>query len=237
VNDTLNQAVVRIREMILRADIAPGQRVAEAPLAELLGMSRTPVRQALPLLAQEGLLMEHQTRDFVVRSFTAADITDAIDLRAVLEGLATRRIAERGASKSFLRDMRDCLEDGDAIFSKRCVTQSDEAVYADMNSRFHGLIVQAADSPILSDAIERIGRIPFAGANALAFDKANLDQLYDMLSYAHRQHRYIVDALELGHSARVEALMREHAALAKDSINMSGFHVIGNGAGRMALSM
>jgi GntR family transcriptional regulator, vanillate catabolism transcriptional regulator len=173
----------------------------------------------------------------VVRSFTVADITDAIDLRAVLEGLAARRVAEQGASRSFVRELKDCLEEGDAIFAKRSVTQSDEAAYADMNSRFHGLIIQAADSPLLSEAIERIGRIPFAGANALAFDNANLDQLYDMLRYAHRQHRYIVDALELGHSARVEALMREHAALAKDSINMSGLHVIGGGSGRMALSM
>src|SRR6267143_1799346 len=80
--------------------LMPGQRVAEAPLAERLGMSRTPVRQALPLLAQEGLLMEHETRGFVVRAFTEADIVDSIDLRGLLEGYAVRRLAERGASKS-----------------------------------------------------------------------------------------------------------------------------------------
>ena len=84
----LTETVVRIREMILRGELAPGQRVAEAPLAETLGMSRTPVRQALPLLAQEGLLTEHETRGYVVRAFTAADIIDAIELRAIIEGLA-----------------------------------------------------------------------------------------------------------------------------------------------------
>ena len=57
------------------------------------GIVRTPVRQALPLLAQEGLLSEHETRGYVVRAFTAADIVDAIDLRGVLEGLALRRVA------------------------------------------------------------------------------------------------------------------------------------------------
>ena len=66
----LTETLLRIREMILRGELAPGQRVAEAPLAELLGMSRTPVRQALPLLAQEGLLAEHETRGYVVRGFT-----------------------------------------------------------------------------------------------------------------------------------------------------------------------
>ncbi len=66
----LSQAVVRIREMILRSELLPGTRVAEAPLADLLGTSRTPVRQALPLLAREGLLTEHETRGYVVRAFT-----------------------------------------------------------------------------------------------------------------------------------------------------------------------
>ena len=236
-NDQLSQAIVRIREMILRGEIGPGQRVAEAPLAELLGMSRTPVRQALPLLAQEGLLVEHQTRGFVVRSFTAADIIDAIDLRGVLEGLAVRRVCEQGASKNLLRQMRACLEDGDAILDKRSVGESDEAIYAEMNSRFHSLIVNAANSPILSAAIERNSRIPFAGANALAFDKANLGRMYDMLYYAHRQHHCIVEALELGQGARVEALMREHANVAKESINVGGFHVVNSRAmGRIVYS-
>src|SRR5438552_2680176 len=60
------RALVRIREMILQGKLCAGQRVAEAPLAERLGMSRTPVRQALPVLAQEGLLVEHETRGYVV---------------------------------------------------------------------------------------------------------------------------------------------------------------------------
>ena len=85
------EAVVRLREMILNGKLAPGQRVAEAPLADLLGVSRTPVRQALPLLAQEGLLVENETRGYVVRAFTATEITDAIDVRGALEALAGRR--------------------------------------------------------------------------------------------------------------------------------------------------
>src|SRR5258708_29019399 len=123
-NSHQTRAIVRIREMILRGELAAGARVAEAPLAQRLGMSRTPVRQALPLLAQEGLLAEHETRGYVVRTFTAADIIDAIDLRAVLEGLAVRRVAEQGASKALLRELRACLEDGDAILAKRRVDVS-----------------------------------------------------------------------------------------------------------------
>ncbi len=236
VNVQLSQAVVGIREMILRGTLTPGQRVAEAPLAERLGMSRTPVRQALPLLAQEGLLMEHDTRGFVVRAFTEADIVDSIDLRGLLEGYAVRRLAERGASKSLIRDLRACLDDGDTLLRKRRVDDSAEGQYAQFNAQFHQLLVHAADSQILSDAIERNGRIPFAGAQAVAFEKINLEQMYDMFYYAHRQHHGIVDALEAGESARVEALMREHANTAKQSINVAKFHVMTrDGLGRVTL--
>ena len=225
-NAQLSQAVVGIREMILRGALAPGQRVAEAPLAERLGMSRTPVRQALPLLAQEGLLLEHATRGFVVRAFTAADIVDAIDLRGLLEGFAVRRVAERGAPKSLLRELRACLDDGDVILRKRSVVEADGGRYAEFNTRFHELIVHAADSPILAETLNRNGTIPFSGAQALAFDKTNLEQMYDMFHYAQRQHYAIVEALEAGQSARVEALMREHANTAKQSINVAQFRVL-----------
>jgi len=220
-SEQLARAVVGIREMILRGRLVPGQRVAEAPLAGALGMSRTPIRQALPLLAQEGLLAVHETRGYVVRSFTGADIGDAIDVRAVLEGLAARRIAERGASKTLLRSLRACLEDGDAIFRKRRLEESDEGAYAEMNARFHALILEESASAILAESLERVGRIPFAGPQALAFDRARLEDMYDMLHYAHRQHHGIVDAIERGQSARAEALMREHAGVVKESLNVA----------------
>jgi GntR family transcriptional regulator of vanillate catabolism len=233
----LTQATLRIREMILRGELAPGSRVAEAPLADRLGMSRTPVRQALPLLAQEGLLAEHETRGYVVRAFTANDIIDAIDMRALLEGMAARRVAERGVSKALLRELRACLEDGDAIFAKRQVVASDEAAYADMNERFHQLILREAASPLLTETLERNSRVPFAGPQALAFDKDNLDAMYDMLHYAHRTHFAIVEALERGQGARAESLMREHANSAKQSINLAALPVAANEpAGRLQLS-
>jgi GntR family transcriptional regulator, vanillate catabolism transcriptional regulator len=233
----LNQAIVRIREMILRNELPPGSRVAEAPLAELLGMSRTPVRQALPLLAQEGLLTEHETRGYAVRAFTAADISDAIDLRSVLEGLAARRVAELGAPKALLRELRDCLDDGDAILDKRHITESDEAAYVEMNTRFHNALIRQVSSVLLAESLERISRVPFGGAQALAFNKDNLGQMYDMLSYAHRQHHAVVDAIERGQGARAEALMREHANAVRESIDLAGVPVAtADSTGRFALT-
>jgi GntR family transcriptional regulator of vanillate catabolism len=210
--------------MILNGKLAPGQRVAEAPLADLLGMSRTPVRQALPLLAQEGLLVENETRGYLVRAFTAIEIADAIDVRGALEALAVQRVVDRGVSKALSRDLHRCLEDGDSLLARRRLVETDEARYAEMNQRFHQLILQAADSAIITAAMERISRVPFAGPQALAFDRTRLDQMYDRLHYAHMQHHSIVDALESGQTGRADALMREHAHGVKESLNLVSFH-------------
>src|SRR5262249_19611471 len=112
---TTHQArvIVQLRELILRGELAPGERVGEAALAERLGVSRTAIRQALALLAQEGLLQAADTRGYFVRSFSAQEVLDAIDVRGVLEGLAARVVAERGAPRGLVRQLEDCLRDGD----------------------------------------------------------------------------------------------------------------------------
>jgi GntR family transcriptional regulator of vanillate catabolism len=213
------RALMKIREMILGGELAPGERVAEAPLAERLGTSRTPIRQALPVLAQEGLLIEHPTRGYLVRGFSTADILDAIDLRGVLEGVAARRIAERGASPDLIQALRACLDEGDRIIAAPGAT-GDDSLYVDVNARFHRLIVQAAGSPLLEQALERNARVPFASPAAFAVDRSQHRAVAGLIAYAHRQHHDIVTALERGEAARVEALLREHVNPVKDSLNM-----------------
>ncbi len=215
-----SRVVIRIREMILQGGLAPGQRVREVELAGALGVSRTPVREALPILAQEGLLTQLDTRGFVVREFTAQEIMDAIDVRGVLEGLAARILAEQGPSRRLMQSLHECLREGDEIFAKHHLVETDEVRYGDMNRRFHALIVQGAGSKVVADAIERNSRIPFAAAHAIAFDKVNLPRMHDLLWFAHHQHHAIVQALESGEGARVGALMFEHACGTKSSINM-----------------
>ncbi|MGH9717883.1 MAG: GntR family transcriptional regulator [Candidatus Acidiferrales bacterium] len=206
--------------MILHGQLSPGQRVREVELASALGVSRTPVREALPILAQEGMLTQLDTRGFVVREFTAQEIMDAIDVRGVLEGLAARILAEQGPARRVMQSLYECLRDGDDIFAKRHLLESDEERYGDMNKQFHLLIVQGAGSKVIADAIERNSRVPFAAAHAIAFDRVDLRRMYDMLWFSHRQHHSIVQALENGEGARVAALMFEHAYVTKRSINL-----------------
>lgn len=216
-----SRVIVRIREMILHGELSPGQRVREAELASSLGVSRTPVREALPMLAQEGILRQLDTRGFVVREFSAQEILDAIDVRGVLEGLAARTLAEQGLPHRLTQALDECLREGDEIFAKRNVVESDEYRYGDMNKKIHALIIEGAGSKVIAEAIERNGRIPFAAAHAIAFDKIDLHRMYDSLWYAHRQHHGIVEALNRGEGERVAALMFEHACVAKASINVA----------------
>jgi GntR family transcriptional regulator, vanillate catabolism transcriptional regulator len=189
-------------------------------LADKLGVSRTPVREFLSLLAQEGLLAQLNTRGFTVRAVRPQEIMDAIDVRGALEGLATRMLAEQGPSRRLMQSLHACLRDGDEIFDKRRLVASDLARYDEMNEQFHSLIVQGAGSKIVAEAIECNSRIPFAAAHAIAFGRVDLIRIYDSLSYAHRQHHAIVRALENGEGTRVAALMLEHAYEAKISVDM-----------------
>jgi GntR family transcriptional regulator of vanillate catabolism len=216
-----SRVVVRIREMILHGELPPGERVREVELAAKLGVSRTPVREALSILAQEGVLTQLDTRGFVVRAFTSQEIMDAIDVRGALEGLAARMLAEQGPSRRLIHSLHECLREGDEMFAKGHLVLGDEARYGDMNRQFHSLIVEGSGSKVVAEAIERNGRIPFAAAHAIAFDKIDLPRMYDHLLYSHRQHHAIVQALENGESSRVAALMVEHAQGAKISINLS----------------
>ena len=89
------RALLRLRQLLLDGEFPPGTRMAELPLVERLGVSRTPLRDALSALAYEGLLELLPGGGYTVRSFTQADIADAIELRGVLEGTIAHKAAER----------------------------------------------------------------------------------------------------------------------------------------------
>lgn len=216
------QAVIDLREMILNGALAPGQRVTETALTRALNTSRTPVRYALTALAQEGLLSSLGKRGYVVSSFQLDDVLGAIDVRAALEGLAARNVAERGLCAELRRALHACLADGDALFAKGHLAAGDAARYAEMNRRFHDLIAGASGNAALVDLLAFNRRVPFAAAGAFAFDRAELPLRYKLLNFAHMQHHAIVQALEQGDGTRVEALMREHTQAAKQSLHSAG---------------
>src|SRR5690349_9773384 len=111
------KAQLRLREMILVGELPSGARIAELAIVEKLGVSRTPIRAALMRLEQEGLIEVLPGGGYAVRTFSERDVSDAIELRGTLEGLAARLAAERGVEPAILAAARECLSQVDAALS------------------------------------------------------------------------------------------------------------------------
>lgn len=211
---------LKLREMILSGQLAPGERVRETHLAEQLGISRQPVRQAIPALAEEGLLVPVGQRGYAVRAFSAAESAQALRLRAVLEGFAARECAEKGLSTSLLLQLRECLKIGDTLFQKNVLGTEDELQYGEVNARFHELLLEGAANPLLETLTQRCNAVPFTSPSAMAFHGVSRDKVFQLLSDAHRQHHAIVDALEKRQPDRAEFLLREHALMQEQSMQL-----------------
>ena len=200
-----------LKGMILREELRPGERVTEAALAKRLGVSRTPIRNVLPMLAAEGFLQPVGKRGFVIADFGERDIYDALDLRALLEGWAARRLAEEGIEPELLAELEECLEHGDALFAKQHLDLDDEQQYGLMNERFHRLVIEACQSSLLASFIGRLNNVPFVAPSVIVFDQIGLRTAFNILHRAHGFHHAIVEAIKQGDGARAEFLFREHA--------------------------
>lgn len=210
----------RIRELIVDGTLPPGTRVAEAALAERLGVSRTPVRNALPALATEGLLEPAGKRGWAVRGFSHEDSFRGTEIRCVLEGYAARELAARPDRAEAISELRDCLAEGDAIFRKGYVVKEDEEAYARMNRRFHDIIVDGAHDPLLTELIHRVYAVPFVAPGVLAFNRVPMAEIFPILMSGHHQHHAIVDAIDAGQPEVAETLMRGHSSPARRSLGL-----------------
>jgi GntR family transcriptional regulator, vanillate catabolism transcriptional regulator len=214
------RALLRLRELILSGEFAPGERMSELPLVERVGVSRTPLRLALAALEHEGLLRGLPGGGYVVREFTEADISDAIELRGVLEGTAARFAAERGANRRALRTLSSICDEIET-FVHRQDFESFE-LYAELNQRFHVQMVKMAGSPFLERTLEGIVALPFAGPSSLLLlRQAELPESRQILVVANRHHRGIVEAIEGRQGARAESLAREHARIALTNLDIA----------------
>lgn len=205
------KVIIALRGMIASGELRDGERIAEIGTAERLGVSRMPVRTALRALEQEGLVVKLGARGYAARGLTAAQIEGAIEVRAVLEGLAARRLALHGLDPAVNRDVTSCLRDGDALFAKGYLVEGDlEGFYA-YNLRFHALLTLACGNPAIGIALARNNHLPFASATALALDWNDLAAEFDHLSGAHSEHHAVIDAIRHRRADDAETLMRGHA--------------------------
>ncbi|ETX14274.1 GntR family transcriptional regulator [Roseivivax halodurans JCM 10272] len=209
------RALIEARSLIIDGSLPAGERLTETALAERLDLSRTPVRQAMDRLVDEGLLERIDTGGCRVARFTMADLVDAIELRGVLEGTAARLAAERGAVPEIADRMEQVL---DALDRAVDPARFDFRAYVRLNEEFHDLLARLAGSPIVAREVERASRLPAASPVAFLQGQELIPDFRVSLGRAQHQHRRIYEAVRDREGARAEALAREHARLARANL-------------------
>jgi GntR family transcriptional regulator of vanillate catabolism len=212
------RALFSIRELLIRGEFAPGERMSELPLVARLGVSRTPIRLALERLAHIGLLDVNASGGFMVRGFTPAEALDAIEIRGVLEGTAARLAAERLRDSSELEPLRRACKQ---IEEFERLSLESFAHYMDMNESFHAAIVELAKSPMLQRTMQQAVSLPFASPSAMVFPTSGLANADETLAIAKEHHRGIIEAIAKRQGTRAESLAREHAFIGRRVLELS----------------
>lgn len=217
----VEKVTVQLRRMLMAGEFQPGSRIPEVPLAERLGVSRTPVRLALGKLEQDGLLVSEPRRGFMVRKITVQEIVDAYDVRGALEALAGRLAIERGITIATRITMEECIAQGQEMLAKGHFVDDDAKPWSEMNERFHMAIVKAAHNEPLVNALAFNARLPLVSPGAIAFKAQSLEVSYRYMSIAQQEHCDILDAVRNRQAVRAESLLREHAYKSRENLRAS----------------
>ncbi len=206
-----------LRDMITRGDFVAGFHLQEIPLASRMGVSRTPIREALATLAKEGLLEPGPRRGYKVRTFSIKEIIDAYEMRATLEGTACRLLAERGLSENQIREVRDLLDAGDQLIERGRFTTVEHEPWGEMNIALHRLLVDATDNILLKGFVQQTGNVPLTGPRDMHWYRLDQEN-FALMQQAHRDHHEILNAIIKRQASRAEARMREHIYLSRDLV-------------------
>ena len=190
-----------IEEAILDQRLAEGEALTEADLAEALGVSRSPVRDALKRLAHKGLVESRGRRGLSVAAFSRDQIADLFGIREVLEGLAARFAAER-IQDDELAGLRRHLDQAE----REGVSRRDLG-YPAAEGDFHSMIARAARSPQLDAAMEPIQA-------RLRLLRRRSGAVRGRARQALAEHRAILSAIERRDADEAEVLMRAHIRVA-----------------------
>ena len=203
VRNASDGATELIREAILDGRLEPGQRLKEEDLARQLGISRTPVREALLMLQVEGLIVATPNRGATVRVHTPEDLEDLYALRALLEGHAARRAGVRIGEEE-VAVLRESCDRFDALSPDKELRG-----LVRENMFFHNAILDIAGSARLASMVRRVIELPLVYKSYIWYSP-------DQKRISSHYHRQIVNALATGDAERAELVMKEHVFEARD---------------------
>jgi DNA-binding GntR family transcriptional regulator len=204
-------AYAQVRAAIVENRYPPGHRLVEQRIAEELGLSRTPVREALRMLEAEGLVVSERNRGAMVRHLSPTEVADLYGLRIRLESYAVEVATERSTET----ELGELVTAADGFTSERCRVdvESIEGVRRlhDANRRLHDGILAAARHHRLASMLARTVDIPLVFQAFQTFGPAEIER-------SDTFHHLIVEAMCRRDGTRAAALMTEHIAQGRDAV-------------------
>jgi DNA-binding GntR family transcriptional regulator len=197
-------AVQLIRSAIVDGRLQPGERLREEELARELGISRTPVREALRTLQEEGLVESAPHRGATVRTYEIEDLDELYDMRALLEGHAARRAASRISATEIAKLRGSCDR-----FETLALTDADPREIVAENLLFHSTILDAAGSARLGEMVRKVIEMPLVYRAYIWYSQSQKRA-------SEHAHRQLVNALACRDADRAELIMREHVYEGRD---------------------
>ena len=194
------RVVTRVRDMILDGRLSPGARLGEVELAGRLGVSRTPVREALNRLGAEGLVEHVANRGARVATWTVAEIESVFELRSTLEPRLTA-LAVPAATAQDIETLAGLAEQ--MLHVGLPGPRRDLDAVVPLNRAFHEHLVRLADHTALANALAAAVKAPMQRRNFATYDEPTMRR-----SLAH--HVEIVDAIRAGDPTWAQAVMTAH---------------------------
>ncbi|MGC7151356.1 GntR family transcriptional regulator [Paenarthrobacter ureafaciens] len=188
-----------LRSRIFEGHYAPGTRLVERDLAAEFNVSRLPIREALRMLRQEGLIRDRAGRGSEVSGLSAKDVEDLFDVRQSLEVLACRLAAKRATAVD-LRHLESLLDQAEKFLAKGSILEAHRA-----NSEFHDAITRIANNDFLRSALE-----PLQGRMHWLF--RHVSDLPELI----REHRELYAAIASGDPDRAADQSASHVSKYRD---------------------
>ena len=185
-----------LRQAILRGEMEPGERLMEIQLSQKLGVSRTPIREALTRLEAERLIKQTSS-GMVVVGISKKDVEEMYAVKKAMEPYATE-LAVKNMSAEGLEKLREILEQQEFY-----VTKSNAEKIKDLDTEFHDIIYSESASPTLESILSPLHH------KLMRFRKVSL-QFSDRSTQSVEEHKQLFEAIEAGDAKKAKELMAEH---------------------------
>ncbi len=186
-----------LRDQILKGELKPGDRLMEIHLSKKLGVSRTPVREALKRLEKEGLAVNIPRRGAQVARMTQKDLSDVLEVREVLDDLAITK-ACRNANTKMIKRLNEAMD----VF-KSAIKGGDLIEIVSADEAFHQVIYEAADNPRLMSIVEHLREQMYR----FRFEYVKEEKNYDVLV---KEHELMIEGLKNKDENSVKETMHTH---------------------------